>query len=511
MTVTNTHSQNPFIGLRAFTRIEGVLFFGRSEPTIELLERLYSSRFVAVLGYSGSGKSSLVLAGLIPKLLAGFLVQDRDGWFIASMRPGSDPLGNLAEALGAVASTHTLANATDHYRLSFEHAEHQKVTAALANVLRTTDSSLLILVDQFEELFRYRYADPDARPASHDRAALFVDAVLHLATQREAPIYVVLTMRADFIGDCATYPGLAEAISRSVYLIPRMKKAELKEAIVGPFRLAGGKFSDAVMERLWSDGAGHPDQLPVLQHALMRMWERWQDPSSSLSVDLSEYEAVGGLQQALDRHLEDIYGQLGDQHRHLAAKMFKCLSQRSANGVTVRRPTKVAEICAVAQADLRSVVEVVELFRRPGRSFLMPLDGPLSPETVLDISHESLIRNWKRLQQWVDEESGHANMYRRIAETASFWERGEAGLWGNPELALAQQWRGSLAPTEAWAGRYAAAASFDAAMQFLDRSVAKEQRDRADNLRQQRLRTRASLSVGLLIGFGAGLLLSWIL
>src|SRR5262249_28780861 len=157
----------------------------------------------------GSGKSSLVLAGVIPKLLAGFLVQDRDGWFIAPMRPGTDPLRNLAEAMVAVAPAQATANATDHYCSLLENAEYQKLTAFVVNVLIKTDSNLLILIDQFEELFRYRDAGLEASPASHSRDAVFVDAVLHLAAQRDAPIYVVLTMRADFVGDCATYPGLA--------------------------------------------------------------------------------------------------------------------------------------------------------------------------------------------------------------------------------------------------------------------------------------------------------------
>lgn len=508
MTIAATYSESPFIGLRPFSRTEGVLFFGRHEPTIELLERLYSSQFVAILGYSGSGKSSLVLAGLIPKLLAGFLVQDRDGWLIAPMRPGADPLRHLGQALAAALAPYATASATDDYCSLLENTEHQRLTATLANVLKETDSNLLIVIDQFEELFRYRNVGRYASQAPHDRAVLFVDAVLHLAAQRNAPIYVVLTMRADFVGDCATYPGLAEAISRSVYLVPRMKEAEVLEAISGPFRLAGGTVSGAVLDRLWSDGAGHPDQLPVLQHALMRMWERWDEHSSSSpEVDVREYEAVGGLDRALDTHLEEIFSQLSDRHRHLAEQTFKCLCQLSEHGVTIRRPTTLAEICSVTQADFQSIVDVIEPFRWPGRSFLLPPNGPLSPETVIDISHESLIRNWGRLVRWVHEESSAASTYQRIVDTANRWREGQAALWRDPELAFAQSWRASVEPTEAWARRYADAASFGVAMHFLDESIATKQRDHAANLKRDRLR----LGIGVLIGLGAGLLLSRIL
>jgi hypothetical protein len=509
VTIAAVHSDNPFIGLRAFDGSESVRFFGRGEQTTELLERLYTSQFVAVLGYSGSGKSSLVFAGLIPKLLAGFLVQDRDGWFIAQMRPGDNPLRNLANAFTA-AFTGTTASSTNDYHSLLETSDFRTLTATLAQALTRSDSNLLILVDQFEELFRYRAANILAGSTSHDSAGVFVDAVLHLAAQREAPIYVVLTMRADFVGDCAFYPGLAETISRSVFLIPRMKKPELMEAIVGPIRLAGGRISDAAIERLWSDGADHPDQLPILQHALMRIWTQWQAHSSWRScIEVEQYEAVGGLHHALDNHLEATFMELRDRQREIAEKTFKCLCQQDANNTTVRRPTRLADICAVTETDLQSVIEVIDTFRRPGRSFLMPLDQPLSPGTVIDISHESLIRNWDRLRAWVREETNAANMYRRIVEAAVRHGGLQGGLWRDPDLSTALRWRESVNPTAVWAARYDAA-PFDEAMRFLDESLAWSNNENAYRHQQQRARVRSGVGMGFIAGTIAGALLSWI-
>ena len=198
---------NPFPGLRPFEPEEDYLFFGRERDTDELLRQLRVKRFLAVVGTSGCGKSSLVRCGLIPSLESGLMSQSGSTWRIATMRPGGDPMGHLASALNAPdvlgVTTGDLAS-TNRVMLD---AALRRGTLGLVDSVREAllpkDDNVLILVDQFEELFRFRHARPDAP----DEAIAFVKRLLEATAQRDTPIYVVITMRSDFIGECMELPG----------------------------------------------------------------------------------------------------------------------------------------------------------------------------------------------------------------------------------------------------------------------------------------------------------------
>ena len=506
MSETVTGRSNPFVGLRAFGEDESMLFFGRRGQTTELLERLHTSRFVAVLGYSGCGKSSLVIAGLVPKLLGGFLVRDRDRWFVARLRPGADPLGSFARALHhAFATASSTVPTAEEIRSLLAAEDFDSVLRVIARAIDGADGNLLILIDQFEELFRFEHT----AGVDHDHRAVgntFVSAVLAFATQRDTPVYVVLTMRSDFIGECAFYRGLPEALNRSMYLVPRMTREELREAIEGPIRLAGGTIARRVIDRLSDDGGLHPDQLPMLQHALMSMWSSYQAHPRTGALDLDVYEEVGGFRSALDRHVESVWAELPPDQRLIAETVFKCLTELGTDNRGIRRPATLKQLCAVAEVDPQRAIAVIDAFRAPGRSFLIsPIDVPLSADTIIDISHESLIRNWERLVQWVLEEAQDATMYRRLAQTAWWFEEGTAGLWRDPELTLALHWRDRRARRAAWADRYDP--GFERAMAFLDASLAEVEAEK-------RRRTTSSwfTSVALVLsGLVAGALVSWFL
>ncbi len=220
---------NPFVGLRPFESDENLLFFGREEQTGALLKRLHRTGFVAVVGSSGSGKSSLVRAGLIPKLEAGFLVADRDRWHVAIMKPGDAPLSNLAGALLKVQAKGNGQPGVRDLREAIDLSGVRAVRENLAPLLEDTNANLLLLVDQFEEIFRFR--DLSVYDAQHEEAADFVKIMLNLAERGELPVYVVMTMRSDFLGDCDVFHGLPEALNRSQYLVPRLTRQQLRTAI----------------------------------------------------------------------------------------------------------------------------------------------------------------------------------------------------------------------------------------------------------------------------------------
>ena len=474
---------NPFPGLRPFEADEDHLYFGRERQTDELVRRLRSHRFLAVVGSSGSGKSSLVRCGLIPSLQSGFMVSAGSGWRVAIVRPGEDPVAHLASALDeadAIGAHHDELGGASRVLLE---ATLRRGTLGLVDAVRQArippSDNVLVVVDQFEELFRYR-RQRQLEGASDD-AVGFVKLLLEAAGQSDVPVYVVLTMRSDFLGDCMQYPGLPEAVNAGLYLVPRMTRDDLRAAITGPVAVAGGVIAPRLVLRLLNEVGDDPDTLPVLQHALLRTWDHWhQHRTGGRPIDIEDFEAIGTLRQALSLHAEEAFHELEPtRDRRIAEQVFKALTDTFSDPRGIRRPTSVSQLAALCEASEADIVRVVEVFRRPGRSFLTPLaDVELTGRSIIDISHESLMRGWKRLIAWAGEERQAASMYARVSQAAAWWREGTAGLWRNPELELGLRWRRDARPTAAWARRYHE--SFEQAIEFLDRSEQEQRRVEAE-------------------------------
>lgn len=468
---------NPYVGLRPFNESESLLFFGRREQTIELLQRLHTHHFIAVVGSSGCGKSSLIRAGLIPKLKAGLLVEDRDQWQIATMKPGDAPLLNLATALlRAQADTHLpAAELVERLRTQGVQALLQQ----LAPALTAADANLLLLVDQFEEIFQFaQFSQAANNPAQlaataeqRIEAEDFVALLLALAAQPELPIYVVLTMRSDFIGDCDNFYGLPEALNRSQYLVPRLTRAQRQQAIEGPAQLFGAALTPRLLDRMLNDIGEKDDQLPVLQHALLRTWEEWQRSGDEL-LDLKHYEAetVGTIKQALSLDADRALQGLGKDELEIARRMFQALTGTDARKRRVRRRAYLSELVAITGATTAQLDALIQRFEGEGRCFLVRIPGRTPHDPLIDISHESLIRQWQRLGAWMEREAKSYEMYERIVDAAQRYQRRETKLWRNPDLSLATVWRDEERPSVSWAQRYDSAMHFNEAMSFLEKS-----------------------------------------
>ena len=497
---------NPFPGLRPFEPEEDHLFFGRERDTDELLRQLRSKRFLAVVGTSGCGKSSLVRCGLIPSLQSGLMSHAGSTWRIATMRPGGDPIGQLAVALNApdvLGATSGELASTGRVMLD---ASLRRGTLGLVDAIREAqippDDHVLIVVDQFEELFRFRRVRPDGP----DEAVAFVKLLLEATAQRTTPIYVVITMRSDFIGECMEVPGLPEALNGGQYLVPRLTRDQLRRAITGPVAVANATIAARLVTRLLNDLGDNQDELPVLQHALMRTWDHWAargQPNEPL--DLGDYEAIGSLAEALSAHADETYAEAGPHDPpDVTERIFRALTDTYSDPRGIRRPTSVAELAEICGASEGAVIRVVDIFRRPGRSFLTPpTPAPLNLDTIVDVSHESLMRSWRRLVSWARDEREAADLYLRLANAATYHARGEAGLWGDVEVQLGTRWREHNQPTAAWARRYDP--SFDRAMRFLELSRAERAAERSARhaLRVRRLiyawGTAGLLAVAVLI------------
>jgi hypothetical protein len=491
--------KNPFPGLRPFEEEEEHLFFGREKAVTELLSRLRTCRFLTVSGISGSGKSSLVKAGLLPALYRGFMAQVGSGWRVALFRPGSDPIGNLSAALAQAGIFWENGNRDeegDSFWHDFIETTLRRSSRGLVESVKQArlakHENLLIVVDQFEELFRFGQLERSYQDGRRDSAA-FVKLLLEGSRQTNLPLYVILTMRSDFLGECAAFRGLPEAINDGLYLIPRMTRDERRMAINGPIAVGGAAISAPLVSRLLNDVGDNPDQLPILQHALMRTWDYWaKNRRPGEQLDLTHYETMGTMERALSRHAEEAYSELRTRKKQIICeKLFKLLTVRGEKSHEVRRPARVGEISQVARASIREVIDVINVFRQPGRTFLMPphtvkLDG----DAVIDISHESLMRIWTRLVRWVKEEENSAELYLRLAKDAALYEEGKAGLWRDPQLMLALKWFETGKPSKAWARRYDP--SFERAMRFLTSSKKQQEREIKEKERQQKAKIRFS-------------------
>ncbi len=277
MTSTTPDLTNPFPGLRCFLSDEDYLFFGRHEQIEDLLRRLRTNRLVAVVGTSGSGKSSLVRAGLLPAVLGGGMSQSGSAWEIAVMRPGGSPMAHLARALCDAGLYDADAEDVQFHIQATLSRSRNGLIEAVRQSPAAAGSKLLLVVDQFEELFRFNRASA----TSQEEAIQFVNLLLQATQQAEQSIYVVLTMRSDFLGECSQFLGLAEAVNDGEFLIPRMTRDQIQEAIQGPIRVRGAEIAPRLLFRLLNDVEDNQDQLPVLQHALMRTWDLWSRSQES--------------------------------------------------------------------------------------------------------------------------------------------------------------------------------------------------------------------------------------
>jgi hypothetical protein len=496
---------NPFPGLRPFTIDECHLFFGREGQADEILVKLSENRFVTVMGYSGSGKSSLMYCGLVPVLYGGFMTQTGPNWNAIVTRPGSSPINNLADSIVDNLIIQGRIEETDRgIQNAIINSVLRSGPLGLVEVARYVQNqkgeNVFFLVDQFEELLRFR--EKAGSSDAHDEAQLYVNLVMQAVSQSAVPIYIALTMRSDFIGNCSVFPNLTDFINRSNYLVPQMTREQKKMVIEGPVAVAGGRISQRLVKRLLSDVGNDQDQLPILQHALMRTWDYWvANRESGEPLDLRHYHAVGKIYEALSQHANEAYDELTTREKEIAEILFKTITEKSHDNKGMRRPGRLGLVAQLAEAEEEDVIYVVDHFRKAGRSLLMPgANVPLNADSMIELSHESLMRIWKRLNTWVEEEFESAQMYKRLSDAAAMYQIGKTGLWRPPDLQLALNWQKKQKPTREWAQRYDEA--FERAIVFLDTSRITYEAELKNLEMMQRRVLRRTRTTAVVLGAG---------
>lgn len=428
----------PYPGIRPFKTIEAPIFFGRDGQADKLINKLNDSNFLAVIGSSGSGKSSLIRAGLIPHLFAGYHKDGKSDWKVAICRPGDAPINNLSAALAGiqVKSRETDTILKEAQRIRAELDDNPYGLLDIGKEITKGKSNLLIIIDQFEELFRFR-REVNSMDSHH-----FVNLLMSVAQEKDSNIYVAITMRSEYLGDCVQFRGLTEAINQGQYLVPRLGRKELKSAIEGPVQMAGTEIDKGLVNKLVSEIGDNMDQLPILQHALMRTYDRWKKDGSSGMILQKHYQAAGEMNGALAQHAEEIISKFTPPQRQIVKCIFQRITDRTSDNRGIRRPSYLIQLQEVAaylngsyvaneklvtkrtdgamviKAGPKEVNEVIEILRHEDNAFLMPPNAVnLNSNPVIDISHESIMRNWSLLKEWIEEEIAESSLYKRLDQS----------------------------------------------------------------------------------------------
>ena len=491
---------NPFPGLRPFATEDSDLFFGREIESGEVIGKLLKNRYVTVIGASGSGKSSLIYSAVLPKV-SNKIAGESSVWKIISFRPGNDPFGNLAASLSK-GIPESEQKSDDEEKILSELLENPEgFTAAVRKYIIRPDDKLLIVIDQFEELFRF--SSPGKSEISHANTANFVDFLVNAVIPPAVNIFIIVTMRSDYMSECAHYHGLTKFVNDSNYFVPDMGVENYREVIEGPVKYAGAKIDPALVEKLLDEVREQKDQLPVLQHAMMRTWTHWKElnePDKPISE--TDYESVGTMNKAISIHADEAYEELSQRGKEICEIMFKAIARKGPDNKGLRHPSDIETIKAIARCTSEELSDVLEKFRSNSRSFIVPPeDVTLSSGSFIDIHHECLVSLWDRLRGWVDNETSSMLMYLQLSEASDLYQQGKTALLRPPDLHLAINWRDQYKPTLSWAVQYNPA--FERAMVYLRTSEKTYLEEEQNKIRLQKRKMKRTRLVAIIFGISA--------
>jgi serine/threonine protein kinase/DNA-binding SARP family transcriptional activator/WD40 repeat protein len=459
--------RNPYKGLRAFAEEDALDFHGRATLVDDLMERIAHHRLVTVVGPSGSGKSSVVRAGLIPALRSGRLSGSRD-WLVTDMFPGSYPFEELEAALSRVAVR------TPPGMLS-ELTQPNGLLRLSKQILPGEDSTLLIVIDQFEELF--------STVRSEETRRRFIDSLIVVANDERSRVRVVTTLRADFLDRPLGYGDFAEALSDGIITVGPPTREGLAQAVAAPARTVGLDLEPGLVGQIIADVEGQPGALPLLQYALTEMFSHRE----RVTLTIAGYEATGGVAGALGRRAEELYDGLSPAGRQTAREVFLRLVSVDEMGAVTRRRARQSELVSLAvdRGGLEMVLSAFASFR------LLTFDrDPVTRGPTVEVAHEALLTEWSRLRGWIEDARESLVLARRVGESAQEWIESDE----DPSYLL----RGiRLEDVEAWATS-ASVVLTNLETRYIAASV--EQRSaELESTRRRRRRILASLTVGLVL------------
>jgi WD40 repeat protein len=412
-------------------------FFGREALVQWLLNEVRPAtegqtvnRFLAIVGASGSGKSSVARAGLVAALKRN-QIPGSASWPVAIFRPGSDPLENLSVALSKVVNVGQGVSALAELIAAFQKNEKTlHLTARQALPDDAPDQRMVVVVDQFEEVFTL------CRKAEL-RDAL-IGNLLYATKVAQGQTLVILTMRADFYGKCAAHAELAAALSDHHFLVGPMTEDELRRAIERPALLVGGELDAGLVDLLLQDVRRQPGALPLLQHALLELWNKREGRRLSVKA----YQEIGKLDGALQRRADATLKAFSPEEQELCRRTFLRLTQPGEGAEDTKRRASLQELLSLTETERSTAEEAV--IQKLADASLLTTEGALTREDAcVEVAHEALIRNWPQLRKWIDVDRAGLRTRTRLTEATQEWNqsgRDPTYLYAGARLAVAEEW-----------------------------------------------------------------------
>src|SRR5271167_847186 len=428
--------QCPYRGLRVFDVDDAPFFFGREALVQWLLNELRPAvegqqvnRFLAIVGSSGSGKSSVARAGLVAAIKRDDIsISSR--WPVAICRPGSDPLESLAVALSSAVNVGQGAPALAELIAEFRKNEKTLHLIARQSLPENAPAKrLVVVVDQFEEVFTLCRKE-ELREA-------LIRNLLYAAKVAQGQTLVILTMRADFYGKCAANAELAASFSDHHVLVGPMTEDELCRAIERPTQLVGCELEAGLVDLLLQDVRHQPGALPLLEHALLELWNKRE----GRRLTVKAYQEIGKLEGALQRRADATLEAFSRSEQELCRRTFLRLTQPGEGTEDTKRRASMQELLSLS-GDSKAEEEIVQ---KLASASLLITEGDIAHmDAFVEVAHEALIHNWPRLRQWLDEDRAGLRLHHRISEVAQEWQRSnkeEGILYRGARLTQAQEWR----------------------------------------------------------------------
>jgi len=456
---------NPYKGLRAFQEADSQDFYGREKLVTRLLQRMNDpddfNHFLALVGPSGSGKSSVIKAGMIPALRNGAL-HNSDNWFYVEMFPGVNPFEELEAALLRIA-----VNPPDNMLIELM-ADEQGLSRIVEQLLPDSDDTeLLLVIDQFEEVFTQLEND--------EIRDLFLNSIQAAMANRRSRLRIIITLRADFYDRPLYFPTFAEMFRQRTEVILPMSREELHRSIVSPAERVGVTMEQGLVPAILRDIAEQPGALPLLQYALTELFDRRE----GRILTMKAYRESGGVLGALARRADELYRHLNDDQQSAAKQLFLRMVTLGEGSEDTRRRVRQNELMTILDPEvLNPVINIFGQFR------LLTFDrDPSTRESTVEVAHEALIQRWELLQEWLDENRENIRIQRRLTTATTDW------LEANHEQSYLA--RGSrLTQFELWADQSDLALSEDE-LAFLSASI--DERQRAEEEEKERQRQELAL------------------
>ncbi len=478
--------KNPFIGLRPYQTKEKDLFFGRERQVYDLLTLLQSNRIIALLGPSGSGKTSLINAGLIPEIVAGQNGLVGKDWVYSIFRPGSNPLANFSLAIAKNNLLNPSAQTPADEALKLENALRTS-NKSFTNYFKESEiaqkKNFLIVVDQFEDIFKYP-------PEREGDINLFIDNLIRIDHEPNLGVYVIFSLRSEFLGNLFPFRRLQEYLNEFQYSIPRLRRADIEEILNKSSKISSFTFDKNTVDYLHKGMGNDPRNTAHLQYLLFNALKNNQNTSLSEST----FENIGGFSMCFAHDLSAKYEQQSDGDQIIIEKLIKNISNIDEMG-SLKRPKKFKDIVSLCECDATQLLSAIKFFNNLEHQFLSQIPPLISDNSstkntslynddYIDINYPEFFKAWGLFHTWTEKERESKEMYLRLVADAQRFNTEAAGLLKPPELNIFQKWYETQKPSGIWANQYHP--NFQGAIGFLNKSIqAFEEEVKAKELAQK--------------------------